>query len=85
MAGTSRGEDWDQPKRLLHVGGSLGFHAPYLSLKDTEGYSSKDVKTFFDLANRMWVRQDLCPPIPFSTGVLDMREPHFRDLFKGSR
>lgn len=53
MSGTSRGEEWDQPKRLLHVGGSLGFHAPYLSLKDTEGYSSKDVETFFDLANRL--------------------------------
>ena len=37
MAGTSRGEDWDQPKRLLHVGGSLGFHAPYLSLKEHGG------------------------------------------------
>ena len=51
MAGTSRGEDWDHPRRLLHVGGRLGFHAPHLTLKDANLFSSHEAEKIFELAN----------------------------------
>jgi hypothetical protein len=53
MAGTSRGEDWDNPDRILQVGGKLGFHAPFLSLNEVGGFSAKEIEQVFDGANRL--------------------------------
>lgn len=53
MSGTSRGEDWDNPRRLLHVGGRLGFHAPYLSLTDVRSITAREAEQTVDTLNRM--------------------------------
>lgn len=53
MAGTTRGSTWEYPYRFLHVQGRLGFHAPYLTLKETDTYSAKDAEAVFDLSNRL--------------------------------
>lgn len=53
MSGTARGEEWDNPSRHLHVAGALGFHAPYLSLKDVESVSAREAERAVDTLNQM--------------------------------
>ncbi|MBJ6988962.1 hypothetical protein [Devosia sp. MC521] len=42
MAGHSLGAEVDGPRRILTIGGALGFHAPYLDLKPTETFDGAE-------------------------------------------
>lgn len=46
MAGRIAGEENDGPKRVLHVDGQLGFHAPYTALDPATALTGEDVNAF---------------------------------------
>lgn len=46
MAGRVRGAENDGTRRILDVGGRLGFHAPFTNLAETGTFTGKDVNDF---------------------------------------
>ena len=48
MMGRSRGYEVEGINRTLHIKGGLGFHRPYITLENTQKYTSSDVNEAFD-------------------------------------
>jgi hypothetical protein len=50
MAGHSLGAEVDGPRRILTIGGQLGFHAPYLALGSDETFSGAEASAMSTLS-----------------------------------
>lgn len=50
MAGRSLGAEVDGPRRILSIGGQLGFHAPYLALEPRASFSGSETSALATLS-----------------------------------
>lgn len=53
MAGRVRGAEGEGPRRILHVKGNLGFHAPHLRVTPSDRVSGQAVMDYVNQHNRM--------------------------------
>jgi hypothetical protein len=74
MAGRTHGFEADYPNRRLHIGGMLGFHAPYLVMRGAQ-YDSSTVELAYRAAN-LAISRFL--RLANKRGAFSIAEPHVR-------
>jgi len=72
MMGMAQGSEVKFINRTLHINGILGFHRPYISLQDTQEYTSTNINQAFDvgITGVFEIMNIASAPVPWGSGQM---------------